>query len=188
MQTRLIEGGDLALVPHPECGGAPYRIEAAALFAPDGRWRIDWRVTGDAASIVLPAAQRGERRDGLWERSCFELFVMRADGSYCEWNFSPGGDWALYEFSAYRRPVSPPPATLPPVVATRAGGAIECAVLADVAPVMGRGGLRVGLSAVIERADGSRDYWALAHPEGRPDFHAEACFAACVADAAPPRR
>lgn len=36
---------------------------------------------------------------------------------------------------------------------------------------------RVGISAVIEKTDGTKSYWALAHPEGKPDFHHPACFA-----------
>ena len=31
--------------------------------------------------------------------------------------------------------------------------------------------LRLALAAVIETADGRVDYWALAHPAGKPDFH-----------------
>jgi hypothetical protein len=34
-----------------------------------------------------------------------------------------------------------------------------------------------GLSAVIEEADGTKSYWALAHPSGEPDFHHPDCFA-----------
>ena len=36
---------------------------------------------------------------------------------------------------------------------------------------------RLGLSVVIEQADGSIAYWALAHPPGRPDFHHADCLA-----------
>jgi hypothetical protein len=36
--------------------------------------------------------------------------------------------------------------------------------------------LQLGLSAVIEANDGSRSYWALLHPESRPDFHHRAGF------------
>ena len=35
----------------------------------------------------------------------------------------------------------------------------------------------LGLSAVIEGADGSLSYWALVHPPGKPDFHNADCFA-----------
>jgi hypothetical protein len=37
--------------------------------------------------------------------------------------------------------------------------------------------LLAGLSAIIEEADGTRSYWALAHPPGEPDFHHPDCFA-----------
>jgi hypothetical protein len=35
----------------------------------------------------------------------------------------------------------------------------------------------VGLSAVIEEADGTISYWAVAHPDGKADFHHRDCFA-----------
>ena len=36
----------------------------------------------------------------------------------------------------------------------------------------------MGLCAVIEEKDGTKSYWALAHPPGdKPDFHDPACFA-----------
>jgi hypothetical protein len=36
---------------------------------------------------------------------------------------------------------------------------------------------RYGLNAVIEEEGGALSYWAIAHPEGKADFHAPACFA-----------
>lgn len=36
--------------------------------------------------------------------------------------------------------------------------------------------LQIGLSAVIEEMDGTKSYWALAHPAGKPDFHHPDCF------------
>ena len=38
-------------------------------------------------------------------------------------------------------------------------------------------GFDLGLSAVIEDKAGEISYWALAHPEGAPDFHHGDCFA-----------
>ena len=37
--------------------------------------------------------------------------------------------------------------------------------------------LRLGLSAVLEDADGVLSYWALRHPPGKPDFHHTDAFA-----------
>jgi hypothetical protein len=40
----------------------------------------------------------------------------------------------------------------------------------------------LGLSAVLEEKDGTKSYWALAHPPGdKPDFHHPDCFAARLA-------
>jgi hypothetical protein len=36
----------------------------------------------------------------------------------------------------------------------------------------------LGLSAVLEEKDGTKSYWALAHPAEKPDFHARNCFVA----------
>jgi hypothetical protein len=36
----------------------------------------------------------------------------------------------------------------------------------------------LGLSAVLEEKDGTKSYWALAHPREKPDFHDPGCFAA----------
>ncbi len=36
----------------------------------------------------------------------------------------------------------------------------------------------IGLSAVIETADGQLSYWALAHPRAQPDFHHRAGWTA----------
>ena len=36
---------------------------------------------------------------------------------------------------------------------------------------------QMGLSAVLEETDGTKSYWALAHPPGAPDFHHPDCFA-----------
>ena len=34
---------------------------------------------------------------------------------------------------------------------------------------------------VIEELDGTKSYWALAHPPGKPDFHHPDCFALTLA-------
>lgn len=38
----------------------------------------------------------------------------------------------------------------------------------------------IAISAVIEETDGTKSYWALAHPAGKPDFHHPTCFAATL--------
>lgn len=45
-----------------------------------------------------------------------------------------------------------------------------------VATAAGRPGLEVGITAVIERTDGTLSYWALHHPAAEADFHDRAGF------------
>jgi hypothetical protein len=35
---------------------------------------------------------------------------------------------------------------------------------------------QLGLSAALEEKDGTKSYWALAHPPEKPDFHMPDCF------------
>ena len=45
--------------------------------------------------------------------------------------------------------------------------------------VEAKGAWEFGLSAVLEETDGTKSYWAVAHPDGdKPDFHDAVCFAA----------
>jgi len=145
------------------------------------RARLDlhYRFAGDPATLCLPAAQIPGPADGLWRRTCCEAFIAASETTaYDEYNFSPAGQWAAYRFTAYRQrdPAAPPPAALPPIEFRRRadGFDLRAAIPASLLPAGGP--LRLGLSAVIERADGGMDYWALAHGGERPDFHQRQTF------------
>jgi len=43
--------------------------------------------------------------------------------------------------------------------------------LAATVPPAESGRWRVALTAVIEETNGTKSYWALKHPPGKPDFH-----------------
>ena len=58
--------------------------------------------------LLAAAASRRQRTDGLWRHTCFEAFICRrATGEYWEYNFSPSGAWAAYQFSGYRAGMQP---------------------------------------------------------------------------------
>jgi len=127
------------------------------------------------AALALPPVEAPQRRDGLWKTTCFELFVRaEGNGSYQEFNFSPSHCWAAYSFTGYRdgmRELS----LEPPVIMTRRDVSgyslsVEMELVEPWTPAT-----RIGLSAVIE-SDGTKSYWALAHPPGPPDFHHPDCF------------
>ncbi len=126
-------------------------------------------------SPQLPSA----RARGLWQTTCFELFLWPVHGEgYFEYNFSPSTQWAVYAFDSYRDGMRDAPCRVAPSVECGVGEAEAFVVQArvDLAEIPA-GALRVGISAVIEENDGSKSCWALAHPPGKPDFHDPACFA-----------
>lgn len=55
------------------------------------------------------------QQDFLWEKSCYELFLAFEKGKnspYVEINFSPSGEFNLYQFDSYRMPQQIPPRRL----------------------------------------------------------------------------
>lgn len=131
-------------------------------------------VSADVARLRIPPAARPARMDGLWRHTCFELFVAaKASTAYQEFNFSPSGDWAAYAFADYREAAEPLECAPPAIELRATGNALELEAALAYAP---GGPVRVGLSAVIEDADGVLSYWALRHPSPRPDFHHAASF------------
>ncbi|MBC9031962.1 DOMON-like domain-containing protein [Sphingomonas sp. JC676] len=143
----------------------------------------DWRdalieyVVHDADMLVVPEPATPTRADGLWQTTCFELFV-RPEGAegYFEFNFSPSSQWAAYSFAAHRTGRQNLEVSVEPhigAVRTEAGFKLEVDV--DFSELANRI-CTANLTAVIEEADGTKSYWALAHPPGEPNFHDPACF------------
>lgn len=166
------------LAPHPAEPAPPrLRVRAAAIRTAAGELSVRYVVEAPLATIRFPERTNAPgRRDGLWRRTCFEAFVARVPGgAYHEINLSPSGDWAIYAFRAYREPAPPAPAGVAPIVTTNASpDRFELAArvqLGALDATTERTPVFVGLSAVIEAADGPITYLALRHPAERPDFH-----------------
>lgn len=160
---------------HPPLGIAT--IEARVIGHDDNWLRLRWRIEG-AGKLVVPAFAGKGRADGLWQTTCFEAF-MRPMGelAYVELNLSPSERWQAYDFADYREGMTERPFPRAPECAMRLGTGL--AIFDAAVPVAGLPELPcdLGLSVVIEEEGGVLSYWALAHPEGKPDFHHPACFA-----------
>lgn len=135
-----------------------------------------YRVYCPAEVLVLPQPAFPERTDGLWQSTCFEAFVASRAGAYAEFNMSPSSQWAAYDFDGYRTGMRDRSMPHPRVECEQAPDGVALTASLELSEVTGA----LGLSAVIEEADGTKSYWALAHPPGRPDFHHAACFAATL--------
>lgn len=171
----------LTLHPHPDTPcPAIARIDAVAMRLPAGALDLRFRIHGaiDAIAVAPPDAA-SPRVDGLWRTSCVEAFVAAAGGGYVELNLAPSTAWQAYVFTDYRAGRETPPFVPPRIDVMRHRDRLDIAARVDL------GGMHVlpaaadwnvGLAAVIESADGTLSYWALAHPRGRPDFHDRDCF------------
>jgi len=96
--------GGHALVNHPDSPPANVpKVSFTYVWKSASDWAFDFFVPVPPTALRLPGPAEPARRDELWERTCFELFLMSADNdSYLEFNFAPSGEWAAYHFHAYR--------------------------------------------------------------------------------------
>lgn len=137
---------------------------------------LRYRLCGDTSQVCLPPPCAPGPADGLWRHTCFEAFFgLAGDPAYCEFNFSPSGQWAVYQFSDQRQRAASAQTPEPLLQMNRRADGFE--LLASVplqllpVPVAGRA-WEMALTAVIETDDGQLSYWALHHPlPPGPDFH-----------------
>ncbi|HXV47604.1 MAG TPA: DOMON-like domain-containing protein [Candidatus Binatia bacterium] len=147
---------------------------------------VTYRLSADTRQLCIPDSAGSRRVNGLWQHTCFEVFVRVKDSpAYYEFNFSPSGEWAAYGFRAYRDGGPLDDAVGAPDISVQTfpdqlklAAAIRLAQFLSVQPGML---LRLGLSAVVEASDGTLSYWALNHPAAKPDFHHPDSFALVLA-------
>ncbi|MFL6738575.1 MAG: hypothetical protein ACJ8FJ_05235 [Sphingomicrobium sp.] len=130
----------------------------------------EFRVTGDMSRLVLPGPSQPGRADDLWRTTCFELFVADEGEGYREFNLSPSGAWAAYHFEGHRSGRSQAAASINIEISKNNNG---MELIANIESEF-RNPACIGLTAVIEEADGLLRYWATAFAPGEPDFHAAA--------------
>jgi hypothetical protein len=167
-----------ALIRHPASACPPVTgIEVRVSKTGPCQLSVEYVVHGDIGGLKLPAVTLPEQRDNLWQATCFELFVALDDGGYAEFNFSPSTCWAAYRFDDYRSGMRDVDGVRPVVDVMATDRSLTVAVDLDLAAMIPDLDRRVGLSAVIEQADGNKSWWALVHPSDKPDFHHRDCFA-----------
>ena len=158
------------LFRHPDTPPGAIHTVDAELRRVTGGVVATFHAIGDVAKLVIPSPVTPARADDLWRTTCFELFVGGEGEFYREYNLSPSGAWAAYEFAAHRdgrRDINAliEIETLIDNKRLSVIAKIESEFI-DPAPV--------GLTAVIEETDGIIRYWATAFAPGEPDFHAAA--------------
>lgn len=156
-------------------------VEARIIGFDDNWLRVRWKVLGAAALVVPPFAGKG-RADGLWQTTCFELF-LQPDGKagYLEFNLSPSERWNVYAFTGRREGMSEHPMPREPECTMRKG--TDMAIFDAAIPIasLPPPPWRCGFTAVLEEEGGTKSFWSLAHGGDAPDFHDPACFLEKVA-------
>jgi hypothetical protein len=171
---------DFVLRPFLEAEAQEVSISGSLVRECD-RLRVRWRLTGQLGGISIPErALDPERITGLWEGTCFELFVAPVhSGGYWEVNVSPAGHWNVFGFASYRLGMSEEAAfgSLP-VEVWRSDSELSLAFDLDLVPIVSsKTALHAGVAAVIRHAQGGLSFWALRHRGPRPDFHLRESFA-----------
>lgn len=163
--------GTHRLVAHPEFPPRSVRGVEVQWVETGNALRLRYRIDGHEELVIPPFAGRG-RADELWRTTCFELYLQpQGEMGYIEFNFSPSQRWAAYDFDDYRSGMRPRPLSAEPVGEAAAGERLFVQdVLLDTSPLPDKP-WSIGLSAILEEADGTISYWSLGHGAGKPDFH-----------------
>jgi hypothetical protein len=164
----------LKLHPDSRCVAAT-RVEVDVAHPRSGQLVLEYVVTGKMSGLRIPPMSASVRTDELWQHTCFEAFVRASPAAYYELNFAPSTQWAAYRFTGYRSGMSIASDIATPrfkVQSDAVSYKLQAALdLYHLSNMPSPAGWRLGLSAVIEEADGRKSFWALAHPPGEPDFH-----------------
>ncbi|MGD9763428.1 MAG: DOMON-like domain-containing protein [Candidatus Binatia bacterium] len=172
----MLEPSTIRLLCHPSSRPAPVREIAVEVRRSVEGLSVGYRLSADPRELRVPPLGPPGMTEGLWGHTCFEVFISAGDApAYHELNLAPSLQWAVFAFDSYRAGRMLRDPALAPRIAVRAfGDRLELdahIALASLSAAYGRAPLRIGLSAVVEAADGERSYWALRHVPGRPDFH-----------------
>ena len=161
------------LFPHPDTPQpAITAIEVTTTLTSTGALNITYTLTANLKALRITEKTTPSRANDLWRHTCFEAFIQGDDApAYREFNFSPSGQWQAYAFTDYRQGGPLEPAPVPTLERTDTANQITLTCILPTEALPKGKQLHLGLTAVIEAADGALSYWSLRHPPGKPDFH-----------------
>ncbi|WP_018988481.1 DOMON-like domain-containing protein [Aromatoleum toluclasticum] len=167
------------LRPYPASPPGPIDSIAATIAREDrDSLRLRFELVGNLRQVAVPSRRAARMADGLWAHTCCEAFIgIPGSPAYREFNFSPSGEWAIYDFDDYRiRRHDECAVPAPRISVTHEAGRLILEASIDAKAVTHGSPLQFGLTTVVEALDGTLSYWALRHPGARPDFHLRDAF------------
>lgn len=153
-------------------------IDATLTHTPDGSLQIVFAIHGLNIDLRVPTPHAPAPENALWKTTCCEIFLGTVgQTAYREFNLSPSGQWASYDFADTRQPTSRPFACPAPAIACeRVEDLLKLTATLPKHALPKGETLRIALSVILEAEGGHHAWWALAHPPGKPDFHHHAGF------------
>ncbi len=125
--------------------------------------------------ILIPYPESPTTRViGLWESTCFELFIReKREDHYFEFNFSFKEKWNCFYFPKPNAHLTEWPTDLLPSISRLTPHQLEVNIPLSIFKkgFWQPGRMQLGISAVLEDLQGDLSYWALAHPDNKPNFH-----------------
>ena len=120
--------------------------------------------------IIFSEEPVGGRHTGLWQQTCFEVFIQPSGGKkYFEINLTARKAWNVFYFEDYRMPQ--PPRELPgaePLSFHVSGSELKVAIRL---PGVDLRKINISFCAVIALKDSGISYWSVKHADTKPNFH-----------------
>lgn len=139
--------------------------------------KVNFKLSGEVEEIALPKKEASGRRViGLWESTCFELFILNNEThSYYEFNFSPEGHWNAFFFPKKKAPLKEA-ISFKDIQSNQTHSKNEFSLDASIdmysmQPAFWQEeNMSVALTGVLESKIGL-SYWAIDHLDKKPNFH-----------------
>ncbi len=163
--------------PYAECN-----IDGSLIINP--LLGIIYQISGEIDQLIWPKqTNKPQRLDGLWEKTCLELFIAECgENAYYEFNFSPNGDWQCYQFSSYRNFSAKPELQNPPSINKyESTNEYIFNICVDIRPLSLQAPLDIGINAVLQQPTAELNFYSLNHQTEIPNFHRRENFVMKIA-------
>lgn len=140
---------------------------------------ISYKLHGNISNIDFEKAESKKHRIiGLWEKTCFELFLKNTKGNYLEFNFSSVFEWNCFYFKQKGDQLKEYEDFKDNHISFDLLRSLETFMLIAKIDItafpdgfLELGNMEAGITTITKFKDNSKEYWALSHEDTRPNFH-----------------
>lgn len=128
--------------------------------------------------VQIPTEQNEHlRKLGLWNETCFEIFLQFENGHYIEGNFNLAFNWNMFYFKTYRenplvewQDIEKNP--IKDILLSREKSILIVEFPENIKKIFSDKKITaLSLTAVIKLKNGLTHYYAIKHADSKPNFH-----------------